>query len=53
MAEQPRRGMELQGKDAQKDYNIQEICLILDLKPFRSCVKGKHFLGTEFQGLAV
>ena len=26
-AEQPLRGMELQEKEAQKDYSIQEICL--------------------------
>ena len=25
--EQPLRGMELQEKEAQKDYSIQEICL--------------------------
>ena len=27
MAEQPLRGKELQEKEAQKDYSIQEICL--------------------------
>ena len=26
-AEQPLRGMELQAKEAQKDYSLQEICL--------------------------
>ena len=44
-AEKPLRGMELQEKEAQKDYSIQEIylertikrCLLIpDLKPFRS-----------------
>ena len=44
-AQQPLRGMELQEKEAQKDYSIQEIylertikrCLLIsDLKPFRS-----------------
>ena len=42
--------MELQKKEAQKDFSIQEICLertysscmlILDFKPARSLVKGK------------
>ena len=27
--------------------------LILDLKPFRSLVKEKHYIGREIQGLAV
>ena len=44
-AEQPLRGMELQEKETQKDYSIQEICLertysykmsVNDLKPLRS-----------------
>ena len=62
-AEQPLRGMEFQGKEAQKDYSIQGICLertsakrcllILDLKSLRSLVKGKHSIGRTFQSLAV
>ena len=50
-------------KEAQNDCSIQEICverttvkrclLILDLRPLRSQVKGKHSIGREFQSLAV
>ena len=57
-AEQPLKGMELQEKEAQKDHSIQDICLekrtvkrcllILDLKPLRSYVEGKHSIGREF-----
>ena len=62
-AEQPLQGMELQEKEAQKDQSIQEISsertysyrclLILDLKPFRSQVKGKHSISREFENIAV
>ena len=54
--------MELQEKEAQKDYSIKEICLertysktcllILDLMSLRSEVKGTHSIGREFQSLA-
>ena len=57
--EQPLRGVELQEKKHKKDYRIQkkptvERCLlILDLKPLRSQVKGKHSIGRAFQSLVV
>ena len=49
--------MELQEKKVQKDtgnllrknLQLKGISLILDLKPFRSKVKGKHSIGREFQ----
>ena len=40
-------------KSVQKEPTVQICLLIIDLKPFRSCVKGKHSIGSEFQGLAV
>ena len=50
-------------KEALKDWSIQEIylekstvkryLLILDLKLFRSYVKGKHSIGKTFQSLSV
>ena len=40
-------------KSVQKEPTVKRSLLILDLKPFRSQVKGKHSLGREFQGLAV
>ena len=36
MAEQPLRGMELQGKEGQKNSGIEESCLERTLNPFRS-----------------
>ena len=32
---------------------VKRCLLILDLKPFRSEVKGKHSIGRTFHGLAV
>ena len=54
--EQPPQGMEFQDLA----YSIQEICLersysqkryllILDLKPLRSYIRGKHSIGRDFQ----
>ena len=40
-------------KHLQKEPTINRCLLILDLKPFRSLVKGKHSIGREFQSLAV
>ena len=34
-------------------YSFLNLCIILDLKPFRSWVKRKHSLGREFQSPAV
>ena len=54
-AEQPLQGIELQEKKFKKDCRVQKIyleepavkryLLILDLKPLRSQVKGKHSIG--------
>ena len=59
-AEQPLQGMELQEKEAQKDRKsvckepaVKRCQLILDLKPLKSWVKGKHSIGRKFQNLAV
>ena len=58
-ARQPQRGMELQEKKEEKDEKdiyepIEERCILnLDLKSFRSKVKGKHSAEKEFQSLAV
>ena len=41
------------GKSPQKEPAGNNCLLILDLKSFRSQVKGKHFIDREFQGLAV
>ena len=40
-------------KSVQKESTVRRCLLILDLKPFRSYVKGKHSIGREFQSLAV
>ena len=40
-------------KSLQKEPTVNRCLLILDLKPFRSYVKGKQSVGREFQGLAV
>ena len=40
-------------KSLQKDPTVNRCLLILDLKPFRLWVKGKHSIGREFQSLAV
>ena len=40
-------------KSVQKELTTKRCLLILDLKPFRSQVKGKHSMGREFQSLAV
>ena len=40
-------------KSIQKEPTVQRCLLILDLKPFRSQVKGKHSIGREFQNLSV
>ena len=62
-AEQPLRSMKFQkmkhkkiksyGKSVYKEPTVKRCLLILDLKPFRSYVKGKHSIGREFQSLAV
>ena len=36
-----------------KEPTVNRCLLILDLKPFRLKVKGKHSIGREFQSLAV
>ena len=36
-----------------KNLQLNRCLLILDLNSFRSLVKGKHSIGTEFQSLAV
>ena len=36
-------------KSVQKEPTVKRCLLILDLKPFRPKVKGKHFIGREFQ----
>ena len=40
-------------KSLLKEPTVKRCLLILDLKAFRSYVKGKHSIGTEFQRLAV
>ena len=40
-------------KSVQKEPTVKRCLLILDLKPLKSQVKGKHFIGREFQSLAV
>ena len=40
-------------KSPQKESTDNRCLLTLDLKSFRSQVKGKHFIGREFQSLAV
>ena len=55
--------MELHEKEEEKDYKdigklfrktIKKKCLlILDLKPLRSLVKGKHYAAKEFESLNV
>ena len=40
-------------KSVQKEPTVKRYLLILDLKPLRSQVKGKHSIGREFQSLAV
>ena len=40
-------------KYVQKEPTVKRRLLILDLKPLRSQVKGKHSIGREFQSLAV
>ena len=62
-AKRPLRGMELPEKkhkkitgyrkSVQKDPAVKRCLLILDLKPLRLQVKGKHYIGREFQSLAV
>ena len=42
-----------QRKSVQKEPTVKRYPLILDLKPFRSQVKGKHSIGREFESLAV
>ena len=39
--------------DVYKEPTVKRYLLILNLKPFRSKVKGKHSIGREFQSLAV
>ena len=39
-------------KSVQKEPTVKRCLLILDLKPLRSQVKGKHSIGREFQSLA-
>ena len=62
-AEQPLQGMELQKKRCKrikacrksllKEPTVNGCLLILDLKPSRLYVKGKHLIGREFQSVAV
>ena len=40
-------------KSVQKEPTVKRCLLILDLKPLRSYIKGKHSIGGEFQSLAV
>ena len=40
-------------KSVYKEPIVKRCLLILDLKPSRSLVKGKHPIGREFQSLAV
>ena len=40
-------------KSAQKEPTVRRFLLILNLKPLRSQVKGKHSVGRQFQSLAV
>ena len=40
-------------KSVYKEPTVKRCLLILDLKPLRSLVKGKHSIGREFQRLAV
>ena len=40
-------------KSVWKEPTAKKCLLILDLKPFRSQVKGKHSIGREFQSLTV
>ena len=40
-------------KKKRKELTDKRCLLILDLKPFRSWVKGKHSAGKEFQNRAV
>ena len=40
-------------KSIQKEPTVKRCLLILDFKPLRSQVKGKHSIGREFQSLAV
>ena len=40
-------------KSVQKEPTVERCLLILNLKPFRSYVKGKHSIGKEFQILAM
>ena len=40
-------------KSVQKEPTVKRCLLILDLKPLRSYMKGKHSIGREFQSLAV
>ena len=36
-----------------RQFTVKRCLLILDLKPFRSYLKGKHSIGREFQSLPV
>ena len=40
-------------KSVQKESTVKRCLLIVDLKPLRSQVKGKHSVGREFQSVAV
>ena len=40
-------------KSVYKEPTVKRCLLILDLKPLRSYVKGKHSIGREYQSLAV
>ena len=40
-------------KSLQKEHTVNRCLFILNLKPFRSSVKGKHSIGREIQDLAV
>ena len=60
--EQSLQGMKLQKKQKKikayrkslyKEPAVYTCLLILDLKPFRLSVKGKHSIGRKFQGLGV
>ena len=40
-------------KSVEKEPTAKRCLLILNLKPFRSLVKEKHSIGTEFKSLVV
>ena len=51
--EKKHRKIKAYRKSLYNETAVNRCLLILDLKPFRSYVKGKHSIGREFQSLAV